>query len=171
LSNKELIDVKKEISKINNGLKIAFEKVGDEFSEHLDTINANTSELSAIAQILSGLEQKIEKLNERIDELTISQSSSNSFQTINLSVREQEVFASLYTSDVFLSVKAIARLVGRESSVVSLILKRLISKKIPLIKNIIDNEDFYAIDSSFKQIQARENIVHLNKTVMRDLYN
>ena len=171
MSNKELIDVKKEISKINNGLKIAFEKVGDEFSEHLDTINANTSELSAIAQILSGLEQKIEKLNERIDELTISQSSSNSFQTINLSVREQEVFASLYTSDVFLSVKAIARLVGRESSVVSLILKRLISKKIPLIKNIIDNEDFYAIDSSFKQIQARENIVHLNKTVMRDLYN
>ena len=171
MSNKELVDVKKEISKINNGLKMAFKKIGDEFSEHLDTINANTSELSAIAQVLTSLEQKIEKLNERIDELTISQSSSKSFQTINLSVREQEVFASLYTSDVFLSIKAIARLVGRESTVVSSILKRLVSKKIPLVKNLVKNEDFYAIDSSFKQLQAKENIIHLNETVMRELYN
>jgi dGTP triphosphohydrolase len=172
LGKKEIKKIQKEIININKGVTMAFQKVAEEFSEHLDTINANTSETAALTQAIYVLEEKIDKLNERIDEFTVSKSFKRkdfSNIEINLNVQEQEVFATLYTSEKFLSIKQISGLVGRTIDATKIILKRLVSKKISILKETNGKEYFYGLDKFFKQIQAKENIVKLNETVLREL--
>lgn len=172
MSKKDLINIKKELTSINNGVNVAFKKVGSELSDHLDTINANTSELDALTQMITVLEQKIDKLNERIDTLSVSSSSKKDFSkdaTYDLSIKEQEVFATLYTSNQFLSIKEISKIIGRTDDITSIVIKRLIKKDIPIFKKTVKSVDFFSLDGEFKNLQAKNNVVHLHEKVLREL--
>ena len=173
MSKKDIKELQREVKNINAGVSMAFRKVGEEFTEHLDTINANTYEISALTQMMYVLEEKIDKLNERIDELTVTKSTpQKDFSNIvfNLTVREQEVFVILYTSERFLSLKELSRSVGQTTDNTEIILKRLVSKHIPIIKEISSKEPFYALEPHFKQLQAKQNLVKLNEAVLKSMY-
>lgn len=161
--------IEREVVNINKGLNSAFSKLGSELSEHLDTINANTSEIEALTQAILILEQKVDKLNERIDELSMSDFKEEHTLVYDLSIKEQEVFVSLYTSEKFLSAKEIARSIGRTEENTNLILKRLINKKIPIQNQNKENCLVYALDNQFKQLQAKQNVVQLHKNVLNEM--
>lgn len=172
MSKRVIKEIQKEVSNINVGVKMAFQKVGEEFSDHLDTINANTSEIEALTQAMYVLEEKIDKLNERIDEISVTKSFENReipHTEFNLTVQEQEIFVTLYTSERFLSIKEIARLVGSTSETTQLIIKRLVSKKIPILKEVNGKETYYALDKYFKHLQAKQNLIKLSESVIRGL--
>lgn len=173
MSKKDIKQIQKELSNINIGVKMAFQKVGEEFGEHLDTINANTSEIEALTQAIYVLEEKIDKLNERVDELSVRPSFEQK-EIVNgefkLSVQEQEIFVTLYMSDRFLSIKEIARLVGSTSETTQLLLKRLTSKKIPILTEVNGKEKYYALEKFFKHLQAKQNIIKIHESVLRGTY-
>ncbi len=61
----------KLISKIEKNLKSSFSRIKSEFDEHREAINQNTNEIQHNYEFLCKLDSKIERLNERIDELTM----------------------------------------------------------------------------------------------------
>lgn len=171
MSKREIKEIQREVSNINIGVKMAFQKVSEEFNEHLDTINANTSEIESLTQAMYVLEEKIDKLNERIDELSVSKHEHKEIpiSEFNLTVQEQEIFVTLYTSQKFLSTKEIARLVGSTSETTQILIKRLVSKKIPILKEVNGKENYYALDKYFKHLQAKQNVIKLSESVIRGL--
>ena len=58
--------IKKEVD--FSTLRSTFSQIYDEFEDHLHAINENTSEIQENYSYLCGLDNKIAKLNERIDE-------------------------------------------------------------------------------------------------------
>src|SRR3989338_2699857 len=58
-----------KLTSMDQQLRIAFSKVKEEFEEHLDSINQNADETQQNYEFLIELENKLEKLNSRVDDL------------------------------------------------------------------------------------------------------
>ena len=58
-----------QIQQLDKGIKTAFTQIYDEFEDHLHAINENTSEVQENYTYLCEMDNKIAKLNERIDEI------------------------------------------------------------------------------------------------------
>ncbi|MCA9478649.1 MAG: hypothetical protein KC535_05875 [Nanoarchaeota archaeon] len=156
-----------KIESIENGVRSGFSKIKDELNEHLDAINQNTAELTTAYQYIAQLESRIEKLNERIDELTLTVQGSvaTPSYSIDLSLREQEVFLSLYMSAEPLCVEEMAKQLGLTSELVGVSLNKLVSKGVPLIRKTVNELTFFSLESSFKSMQARKNVVPVSESV------
>lgn len=155
------------IEGIETGVKQGFSRVKEELTEHLDAINQNTSELSTAYQYIAQLESHLEKLNERIDDLSIQVKGVTLPEySIDLTLREQEVFLSLYMSGEPLSIEGIAKQLGLTIDLVGIYVNKLVNKGVPLVRQTINNLTFFALESSFKSIQAQRSIVPLSETVV-----
>lgn len=86
-----------------------------------------------------------------------------------LTKREQEIFLVLYTSEGFLSYSDIAKKTTLTFSLVQAYISNIIAKGIPILKKYMDNKAFLYLDPSFKSLQARENIVKIEDSVIRAL--
>jgi len=153
---------------MQKGLAAGFGKVREELSEHLDSINQNTAEIDGVHQRFNQLEQMIDKLTERIDELAFSNTSQATLENFDvpLSLREQEVFVALYTSAEALPPHVIAQYLGLTDELVLTFLHKLISKGIPILKEYQDNILVFALDKNFKDLQARKQLVTINEEVL-----
>lgn len=163
--------IKKEIANINRSLKLSFNKIKKELDSYLDTINQNTNEIQSNYEFLIELDKKIDNLSERVDELTLMvnpKSVAESYD-FDLSIREQEVFLVLYAVNKKMSVNAIARRLGLTVDKVNVYLYNLISKKVPILKELHNNKFFFYIDESFKSLQARQNIIKIDSSVSKQL--
>lgn len=159
-------ELKTEITKIHIGTKNAFSRIKEELDEHLDSINQNTNEIQVLYGYLSEIENKVEKLNERLDEITFSNKEYAIQESFNLTVREEEVFIALYMSEGIKSSIQISKILGLTEDLVNAIIFRLISKGIPVLKETINNVANYSLDKNFKDLQARKNIVNVNQNVL-----
>ncbi len=171
MRKKSTSQIVKELKGIHEGVSLAFSKVKDELSEHLDSINKNTSELDLVYQKINYLEQMLDKIVERLDELTLSRTNVNvkfSDEKIDLSLREQEIFVILYTSNNSLSVVDLTRFSGLTEDLVHTYILRMISKGVPVSKSIVDDVIFYGLDSSFKHFQAKNNVVSINEDILNE---
>jgi len=170
LKNKEAENLSKELKSVNAGLSLAFSKVKEELSEHLDAINQNTSEFESVHQRITTLEVMFEKLVGRVDELTMKsrpETFSEKDFNVSLSLREQEMFVILYTSTDELSATQIAKYLGLTEELVHSHIYKLISKGIPVIKRFVDDTVLkYSLDKVFKDFQARKNLITINPDVL-----
>ena len=159
-----------ELKSVNAGISVAFSKVKEELSEHLDAINQNTSEFESVHQRITTLEVMFEKLVERVDELTMQSRPETFYKNdfnVSLSLREQEMFVILYTSTNELSAIQIAKYLGLTEELVHSHIYKLISKGIPVIKNFLDETVLkYSLDKVFKDLQARKNLITINPDVL-----
>ncbi|MGE0792746.1 MAG: hypothetical protein AB7V77_01040 [Candidatus Woesearchaeota archaeon] len=166
------IELKEQFKLMHNALKVSFSKVKLELNEHLDSINQNTDEIQTIYNYLSELDAKIEKLNERIDEVTIVKTNQIEEKIdVKLSVREEEIFLALYTAIKPMNVKEIARFLGLTEDIVNSQVYKLLSKGIPIKRELLDNELQISLDSSFKDLQARKNLIPVNQHVLEQFVN
>ena len=163
----------KTSSGIHSALKSAFKKIKGEFSDHLDAINQNTNEIQSNYEFLCELSNKMDKLGERIDEISMVLRQSNiiidekpSFAPQKLTQNEQEFFLAIYTiqdEKGRTSYEELAQKLTIPVTLVQAYLTTLISKGIPISKRYINNQVFVYIDPDFKSLQAKENILSISE--------
>lgn len=156
--------------KQDKNIKRAFEKVKEELTDHLDAINSNTIEVNANHEYIKELEKRIEKLNEKLDNLsmTLSEVKGESvdlaeIKNIQLKPKEVEIFKLLYENmgDLF-TYKKLARSLGLTEAIVKRKISSMVSKGIPIIKKYFDNNVFLVLDADFRNLQAKNNVLKLN---------
>ena len=147
-------------------IKEAFRKIKDEMTDHLEAINANTEEINANYSYSQELEKMITKLKERIDDLEtklnekITVKTNEELRKIKLSPKEKEVFLMLYEEKgELLDYKKIARNLGLTSEIIRRIVSGIIDKGIPIVKKEFDGHVYLMIDSDFRNLQAKENLI------------
>ncbi|MBT3720576.1 hypothetical protein HN789_04635 [archaeon] len=152
-------------------IKTAFTKVKEEMTDHLDAINENTNEINSTSNYVKELEKKINKLNEKIEDLTVNISEARGessdfaqLKNIHLKPKEAEVFKLLYENmgDLF-DYRKIARALGLTQNSVKKKISSMISKGIPIIKKYFEDNTFLVLDPDFRNLQAKNNIIKLNK--------
>jgi len=171
----------KELLTINKTLKKAFNKIKEEFEEHLGSINENTNEIQANYEYLCNVDSKIDKLNEKIEDLQLfinrlvakddkKHNEEPVYTHIFLTTKEKEVFLALYTMAEEkgpITYKAISRRIGLTEFMVREYIVNLIEKGIPVIKKYVNQEVYLDIDQKFRHMQAKENLVDINESMAK----
>ena len=156
---------------LKESIKAAFKQIKSEFNEHLDSINQNTTEIQGLYDYIGEVEQKIDKLNERLDELQMSVNPDMSFEqfSVELTHREQEVFMLLYAEQNKITAQDMARKLGFTDEMVHRYIYNLITKGIPIIKHYEKEQMYLLLDHRFKDLQARKNILKINESISQQL--
>lgn len=157
-------------------IKKSFCAIKEEFSDHLKAINENTNEIQLNYEYLCEIENKVDKLAEKIEELTMffkhmagpQFSADRPSDKIDLTEREREVFFALYSiaeEQGFASYSDISRRLGMPESFVKSYISNLFDKGIPVIKHFDGNKVTLTLEPEFRELQRRENIVGVSELV------
>jgi DNA-binding MarR family transcriptional regulator len=150
-----------------------FSQIKDEFEDHLTTINENTNEIQANYELLCNIDQKLNKLAERMDKMELffqqkglKTEEKETFKPVRLSKREQEIFLILYTLEEVkgsVTYLDIARRVGLPEDIVTSYISNMLQRGVPIIKKYIANEAHLSLNPKFKSLQAKENILKIEQ--------
>ena len=161
----------------DNLLREAFSKIKEERDEHLESINELTTELQTAFEYIQELELKYEKIKEITDDLQMFKNSTlisdkTHFSNIDLSLEEQKLFLTLYVygEKEPLAYSFLCTKLSVESYVVKAILSSLLDKKIPVVKERIGDELYFNLDSRFRELQSKENIIKIHESVSKGIY-
>ena len=161
------------ISRLNKGIRAEITKIKHELDEHLQAINENTNEIAANYEYIGEIENKLEKLCARIDEIQMCIESNsgitfakrNNFDVKRLNRREQEVFLVIYTLEEekgSLTYDDIAEKLNISYELAGSYVTSMIEKGVPIIKRYINSKPYIRLDPEFKTLQAKENILQLS---------
>lgn len=154
-------------------IRKAFNAVHQEFDEHLETINANTQEILENRYMLNELSDRITRLSDEIsfikDALTQEASINEPVETVDLSIREQEVFLVLYMNESGVSYTQLARHTSLPISAVQEIVYELIGKGIPVVKQRRGTDLNITLDIEFREQQSKHNIVGIDDKLSKIL--
>ena len=162
----------RSFSKGNDKLKSSFSKIREEFDEHLQSINENTTEIAQNHEYLCELEQKMEKVAERLDhiELFLTQygygRTSTAFTVRPLSNDEKHVFVALYAVEDekgHVTYADIAKALLMDIQLVGGYIASLMEKGVPIVKRYANDIAYLKLDSNFKRLQAKENLLSIDK--------
>ena len=167
-SKKYLDELKQQINKFINSFR-------SELDDHLGAINDNTNELQDFHAFLQGLDGKIEKLNEKVDSLhlfvenvisddfVLEKNDPLPIQPLNTD--EKRMFVALYTCSEPISYIDLGTTLELPETSVRTITASLIEKGIPLIKRYKKSKPFIQLDEDFKELQAKNNVVIIDKKI------
>ena len=110
---------------------------------------------------------------ERVDEIQMHVETnsinispkSNNFDVKSLNKKEQEVFLVIYTLEEekgSLTYKDIACKLNISEQLAGSYVTSLIEKGVPIIKRYINSKPFLRLDTYFKTLQTKENILQLS---------
>lgn len=160
--------------------KEALNSIKNELDEHLEALNENTSEIQASYGCMNEINDKLEKLAERVETIEIFLQQHSNFNAIEktfdikpLTKTEQHVFLVIYALEDekgLVSHAEICKKTGLPSYVVSEYIARLVEKGIPLMKKYVNNLAYIRLNPEFKRIQAKENILCID-TAQKELVN
>lgn len=161
---------------INNQLHDAFSQIKEEFEDHLVAINENTNEIQSNYEVISEIDQKLNKLSERLDRIEfflqkegLETEEKQEFKPVRLSKREQEVFLILYTLEEIkgsVTYLDIARKLCLTEDIVASYISNIIQKGVPIIKRYIANQAHLSLNPKFKALQAKENILQIEQRTL-----
>ena len=143
-------------------MKKEFELIKQALEEHLSGINENTSEIQGLFDYVHEVEMKIDKLTSRLDNLQLSQDQKDTFEIAPLTQLERKVFLALYTEESPLSYQEISIKTELPLSLVPECVSSLVGKGVPFRRSFVNNTLFLSLDPSFKELQAKENLVNLS---------
>ena len=158
-------------------LKATFNKIKGEFEDHLDSINENTNEIHSNYEYLCELDSKIDKLNEKLDEVMMFMQhlskkgpklKKQKFIIKSLTRKEQEIFFALYTLEQNkepVTYIGIARFLCITPYLTQNYITNLIEKGVPIQKRYIDNEVSLTLNPQFRELQTKNNIAEINESV------
>jgi predicted transcriptional regulator len=168
--NKRKRDLYTDNVNVGKKLNDAFYTIQEEFDDHLSAINDNTNEIQANFEFISRIDTKIDKMNERLDQIQmaiqkltgVKIETSHPYKPISLSKEEQLVFLILYTQDEVqgcITYPAIAQRIKVSEELAKGYVTNMIEKGVPIVKRYINKKAYLSIDPEFKEIQAKENIL------------
>ncbi len=153
-------------------IELALKGVREEFDDHRDSINDNTYEIEANYELLCKLDAKVDGLQEQLERLQLFLSSQKTAMrpSIELDEKEKEVFLILYTasSESPLTYRNIAAAVKESEFLVRGYITSMIEKGVPVQKRYVSDAAYISLDSSFKDLQARQNIVKLSQRTVAE---
>ncbi|MFH0870239.1 MAG: hypothetical protein V1866_04250 [archaeon] len=159
----------KESAKLVDNIKKAFKAVKTELDDHLEAVNQNTDDIQEVHSILTELDAKINKLSERIDELgCIIAPKKPKKLDVKLTPREQEVFMALYVGKG-LTLTGMGKQLSFTTDMINMYLFNLISKGIPIQKELVDDVLVFSLDSEFKELQARRNVLEIDPRIAKQM--
>lgn len=154
-------------------LRTAFNAVHREFEEHLESINGNTQEILENRYMLEELQERIMKvaadvadIKARLDE---SPDDTPMYESIELSLREQEVFLVLYTQEHGASYTEIAERLTLPISLIQELIYDMIVKGVPIIKQRTERGVNIRLDLEFREHQSKYNLVGIDEGVSKQL--
>lgn len=154
-------------------------EVKEELDDHLTAINQNTSEIQSNHEYLNELDNKIDKLSSRLDQIQLFLQQHADFKVEKqpifniapLNKKEKEVFLILYTLEeqsTGATYTEIARKLMLSETLVGNYIMNMIGKGIPIIKRYIEGKAHLKLDIEFKRVQAKSNIIAIEqKTLQR----
>lgn len=165
------------LKEMEDKVRNSFASIREEMEDHLDAINENTNEIQSNYETVCDLDNKINKLSEKIDQMSlmIKQLASQTTMAKSryfLTYDEQKVFIVLYTFGEEkgpLSALDIAIRMNSTELLVKTCVKNMMQKNIPIVGKEIEGQQYFKIDSSFKEIQAKENVLNLDESLIREI--
>jgi hypothetical protein len=146
-------------------------KVRGELDDHREAINENTNEITLNQEFLGEISSRIDRLAERIDELTLfvkgsGKSSQASWDIKPLSEREKEVFHAFYVlceqKNNAVTYKELAQQLDVGESTAAGFMTSFVAKGIPLVKRYHAGRAYVGMEQGFRMAQAQRNIVGLS---------
>jgi hypothetical protein len=168
-------ELSSRVLQLNDSLKSALNQVYDEFEDHLEAINENTSEIQENYAYFCELDNKIAKLNDRIDEIhnILSKLTGKkvrkiaSFDDIDpLTSDEKNVFMNLYTEAVPVSYADLAKKMQMPIPLVREYVTHLLEKGVPVQKTYKNTIPHILLDPRFKNLQAKTNILKIEQRIL-----
>ena len=162
------------LNRLNKALRQEFTSIRHEFEDHLQAINENTNEITANYEYICEIENKIDRISERVDNIQMFIESNfnvavvekrNNFDVKRLKRREQEVFLVIYTLEEEkggVTYSDIAVKLGISEQLSGNYVTSIIEKGVPIIKRYINSKPYLRLDPAFKTLQTKENILQLS---------
>lgn len=156
-----------------NNVLAVLDLVREELDDHREAINEGANETQATFQFVQLLNDKIERLAERVDELTLlvkGKRERPEFNITPLNGREKELFLVLYTiteAKTYATYREIARKLAWSESLVGSYVTNLIEKGVPVLKKYADGTVYLRLEEDFRREQARNNIVGVDSRLTR----
>ncbi len=144
-------------------MKNELHRIKQALEEHLGAINENTSEIEVLFDYLNQIENKIDKVSQRLDLLQLNHGDTLEKPIITpLNQIEKKIFLILYTEEMPFTAHEIAERSRLDPVLVPEYISSLIGKGIPLIRSFSNNQVFFKLEPAFKEQQAKENLVNLS---------
>ncbi len=148
--------------------------IKDELEEHLQAINENTNEIAQNHEYLCGIETKLDKLAERLDhmQLFLTQfgyghaAPAQHFTVRPLTTEEKRVFVAIYAIEDgkgHVTYADISKALLMDLQLVAGYIASLMEKGVPIVKRYVNDIAYLRLDQHFKQLQAKENILSIDK--------
>ncbi len=164
---------KNTVDGVQTVLKHLLSEVKDELEDHREAINENTNEVQSNYEHILRVENKIDKMQERIEEMTLMVAKLSGqeikqpkkYEIKKLTIREKEIFVALYTTEKPTTYKEIARRTALNESLVMTYAVNMIGKGVPIVKRYVNNQVLLCLEKEFKQVQTKENIIELTEEI------
>jgi hypothetical protein len=172
---KKLVFSIKSLFSRQNQTKEHVEELKEQTDDHLRAINENTNEIQSNYEYSIEISQKISKLAERIDEISMVMGLNKDQKTPEmpkLTTVEKEIFLALYTiceEQEYASYQEIADTVNLSETLVMNYLTILIEKGVPIIKSYSDDKTKLKLSSYFKTMQTKNNILKINEDISEQI--
>ncbi len=174
---------KKKLLDIKASMDSTFKNIKEQFQQHLDSINDNTNEIQANYEYLCQLDNKIEKLAQRLDQMQMMMKQltndpnfmpdiEENYSVQPLTLKERQVFLVMYAADNNkpLSYGKIAGSINLTESLVKQYVTNLIEKGIPIIKEYRLGRPYLKLDAKFKDLQTKQNILNIDEELMKNTF-
>jgi cell division protein ZapA (FtsZ GTPase activity inhibitor) len=152
--------------------------VRQELDDHLTAINENTDEIENNYSYLINIEKKLKFLEAKMEQMAAMLAkvvpqvvSEDKPIKLKISEKEQEVFSILYGAVRALDCAQIAARLRKSETFVRYSINAMLSKGIPITKHIISRKTYFLLDPHFKELQCKENILNLSKTLTLDCFD
>lgn len=162
---------------LKTDLKGAIQGIREELDEHLDVINQTTEEVQANYEHLCRLDDKVDRLTERIEQIVIALKDAGITVTddgqktnIDLHEKEKEVFLVLYTSERVLTYEEIATGIRESEFLVRNYVTSLIQKGVPIKKRYSNSRTYLQLEQRFKELQAKTNMLNISQKTVKEFY-
>lgn len=170
-----MINSIQSLFKSHNSLKKSVDDLKEQVDDHLQAINESTNEIQSNYEYLLELESKMNKLAERIEELSLIMSinpNQKSPEMPKLTTVEKEIFLALYSiseQQEYATYKEISDAVNLSETLIMNYITILIEKGIPIIKNYSDDVTKLKLSSYFKNMQTKQNILKINEDISKQI--
>ena len=160
---------------IKRELKDEFNEIKDQLEDHLLSINENTTEIQANHGFINHVNQKVDKLAERLDYIQLllgklvnknSVKEDKSFAVQPLTAQEKRVFMILYTIEEPLNYSVLSMRLNMVESLVSQYLLNLTEKGVPIEKEFKHGKPYVKLNKEFRDYQAKNNILKIDQTTL-----
>lgn len=137
-------------------------QIREELDEYLSAINDNTSEILANYSYTQLVDQRLEQVMARLDKIEQMLGAKQRHAVQPLTYEEKKVFLVLYTEEVPKSYQDLAQQTNLSEGLVIDIVAALIEKGVPLLKSYFNTAAYIKMTPTFKEVQAKENVVNLS---------